>query len=240
MCGRIAIRHSRREIEESFDARFVDDSNRGPSGSAFVPRFNLAPTEFAPVVYVSREADSRMKDARIITPMVWGFIPSGEKSSRSVINARCEGIESKPLFRSEFARQRCLIAADAFYEWKRSGGVSRPYLIEMNDARPFGIAAIWKDVAGQHPRCCVLTTSANDLVSEIHDRMPVIILREDYATWLSPETPLEAVRSLLRPIPADLMHIFAVSSAVNRSGYDAPDCVSPVDTSNDPPQSSLF
>ncbi|MEO8725293.1 MAG: SOS response-associated peptidase [Acidobacteriaceae bacterium] len=214
MCGRVAFRSSRRKLEEAFAAELTEE---------FAPRYNLAPTEAMPVVVQEEER-------RVLKPMRWGFVTP----TALLINARAESIANRPAFAEAFRRRRCLIAADAFYEWKRSGRVRQPFLIELSGGQTFGLAGIWEcaDVA----RCCIITTECNDLLRPIHDRMPVIVPQNDYAAWLNPAGELSALKPLLKPFPAEEMQMYPVSTAVNRAGYDGADCVVPVREA----QTSLF
>jgi putative SOS response-associated peptidase YedK len=206
MCGRVRVRATKRELEEAFDAEMVDD---------FGPRYNLAPTEMMPVVL---QEGAR----RIILPMQWGF-PSDQGL---LINARSESVAHRPTFRDAFLRRRCLIAADAFYEWRRSEKMRQPFLIERNDSGPFALAGIWESVP--NPRCCVLTTESNELVRSLHDRMPVILSPEEYGAWLDPSADEPRLKTLLRPFDAAQMHMYPVSTKLNRAGYDDPDCEQPI------------
>src|SRR5947209_4625251 len=208
MCGRVRIRATKKELEEAFEVEVEEE---------FPARYNLAPTETMPVILLDASR-------RVLRSMRWGF--PGEKSL--VINARSESVARRPAFSESFRYRRSLVPVDAFYEWRREGKTRQPFSIEMLDGQAFAIAAIWESAtAGAH--VCVLTTESNDLVAAIHDRMPVIVARDDYARWLGPASDADGLKELLRPFPVDRMKMYPVNPALNKSGYDAPDCAEPWD-----------
>jgi len=138
----------------------------------------------------------------------------------------------KPAFRAEMRRRRCLIVADGFYEWQRSGRKKQPYFIHLRGDRPFAFAGVWEAWEGPDhsmlETCTILTTAANDVVRPIHDRMPVILDASDYAAWLDPanKDPERLVR-LLQPYPSEAMEAQAVGDFVNSPSRDSPQCVEP-------------
>jgi putative SOS response-associated peptidase YedK len=189
----------------------------------FLPRFNIAPSQRVPVVTATAHAD----------PMTWGIVPVwAEEKSKPLINARCETIREKRSFKSAFAQRRCLLPADGFYEWRRID--KRPHFIALHDGGPFAIAAIWepsKDTA----RCCLLTTSANAILAPIHNRMPVIVRREDWAEWLSPDELADpSFGRIMTPYAPEEMTAIQVSPLVNSARIDTPRCCEPWD-GNEPP-----
>jgi putative SOS response-associated peptidase YedK len=169
--------------------------------------------------------------------MRWGLIPSWAKDSSiaaQMINARSETAATKPAFRDPLTSRRCLIPADGFYEWKRSGKTKQPYCFEVNDGELFGFAGLWdrwKDPSGQWVKSCsILTTTPNVVASSVHDRMPVILDRADYGLWLDPGmTNVEAVSDLLKPYAAQIMHCYPVSTRVNHVANDDVQCSTPVE-----------
>jgi len=186
--------------------------------------FNVAPTQS--VAAVLAEGGKRRLEL-----LRWGLVPSWandpEIGSR-MINARSETAPEKPSFRSAFRRRRCLIPADGFYEWKRESGGKQPYYIHMNDGRPFAFAGLWESWHDDEVRsCAILTTQANALVGEVHERMPVILPAEDYEAWLDPEAEREELVSLLRPYPGDDLETFSVSRFVNSPRNNDERCVEP-------------
>jgi putative SOS response-associated peptidase YedK len=148
-----------------------------------------------------------------------------------MINARAETVADKPAFRAAFRRRRCLVPADGYFEWQKTGRAKQPYYIRLADERPFAMAGLWEvwtDPATSQrlESCTVITTDANDLTRPIHDRMPVILPAAEYATWLDPQPPTtETLRDLLRPFDSSAMRADPVDSHVNNPRNDDPRCV---------------
>ena len=219
MCGRFEI-SALDQILATFDAE--DTVELGP------PRYNIAPSQQIPIV---RQDDGR----RRITLARWGLIPYWADDisiGNKLINARSETVQSKPAFRDSFARRRCLIPATGFYEWKKSGTDKRPFHFGMNDGSLFAFAGLWSawtSPAGTTVEsCAILTTTANDLLRDMHDRMPVILPRGSYQQWL---TPAEAstYSKLLVPFDGSLMRRYEVSTLVNAPRNASPECIVPID-----------
>ena len=149
-----------------------------------------------------------------------------------MINARSETVPEKPSFRRAFRERRCLILADGFYEWKRTDDGKQPYYIRMEGGRPFAFAGLWESWRGGREEirsCTILTTEANDRVSNIHHRMPVILAPEDHGLWLDPDVwEADPLLPLLAPYPDDVMEAYPVSRFVNRPANDDPRCVEPL------------
>lgn len=216
MCGRYAIvlagdgtLQRRFSLEE-----LVDDPP---------PRFNVAPTQTLPVIV--RNSPNRVEMMR------WGLIPSWAKDASigsRMINARAETVAEKPAFRRPLRAQRCLVPASGFFEWKREGDSKTPHFIYLPEEPLFAFAGLydrWHDPDGQVVQSyTILTTEANDLMADIHTRMPVILRREDEDEWLDPDnTEPEHVLPLLRPYSAGEMAAYPVSRLVNRPINDTPD-----------------
>jgi putative SOS response-associated peptidase YedK len=162
----------------------------------------------------------------------WGLVPSWADDpgiGARMINARSETAPEKPSFRSAFRRRRCLIPVDGFYEWKRENGSKQPYYFRIDGGRPFAFAGLWEswNKDGEIRSCTILTTTANDLVEEIHERMPVILPRDRYDAWLDPEAEGEELAALLVPYPGDDLEAYPVSRFVNSPGNDDPRCIEP-------------
>ncbi len=180
------------------------------------PRFNIAPGTDVPVV-VAGGADRRMELMR------WGLIPSRARDpsvGRRLINARAETLAEKPSFRALVRRRRCLIPASGFYEWAPAAGGRIPYHIRRKDGRLFAFAGLydeWRDPAGiPVATCVIITTTPNDLLRPIHDRMPAILREADEERWLAPEAlPAAVLGDVLAPCPADELEAYPVSTAVN-------------------------
>jgi len=167
----------------------------------------------------------------------WGLIPSWAKDpsiGQRMINARAETLAQKPAFRTALRRRRCLIPADGFYEWRRNrDGSKAPVYIRMASGRPFGFAGLWDEWHGPDgsvaPSCTIITTTPNELVRGIHDRMPVILMEDVYRQWLEPgEKAAEEMAGLLLPYPAGQMTAVEVSRAVNNPKNDSAECIKEV------------
>jgi len=203
MCGRFTLRMPQNLLVEKF-------------GREAQPRYNIAPTQLVLVLRGERQT---------LVEMRWGFASTGS-TGQALINARSETVASKPTFRDAFRERRCLVPADGFYEWKREAGRKQPYFIQMQDGGLFTFAGIWKGAPGEET-FTILTTTANELLASLHDRMPVIIEPADRDRWLDPRTPLDEVHALLRSYPAARMVTHPVSSRVNNVAHDDPTCVVP-------------
>ena len=233
MCGRYRLSRRNQILEEHFDADFGEEDWR--------PRYNIAPTQPVPVL---RQHPKEPK--RVLSLMRWGLIPSWAKDgsgAAGMINARSETAATKPAFRDPMMLRRCLIPADAFYEWQRNGTGKQPFCFEAKDGELFAFAGLWdrwKDSSGEWIRsCAILTTAPNALTATVHDRMPVILNRDDYDLWLDPGmTNVEAVSALLKPFDAHLMSAHAMSSRVNQVSNDDEACSARVEVAV--PQSGLF
>ena len=151
-----------------------------------------------------------------------------------MINARSESIATNPSFRSAFKSRRCLIPADGFYEWKQTDQKTKqPYFIGLKNEEPFAFAGLWEHWESGDgsaiDSCTIITTEANDLLRNLHDRMPVILSEEDYDRWLDPKSQnRDALQSLLAPFPSAEMRFSPVGTIVNNARNETPDCVKPV------------
>jgi putative SOS response-associated peptidase YedK len=222
MCGRFTITLEAAELQETLGLNSVP--------ADWKPRFNAAPTQ--PVGAV---LDGSLRNVEMLR---WGLIPSWAKDKEigsRLINARSETLSEKPSFRNAFARRRCLILADGFFEWRRFADKkipSQPYFFHLQDAKPFAFAGLWetwRSPEGEMIRSCtIITTQANELVAPIHDRMPVILSGEALWTWLQPPD-LETGRALLRPFPSERMQAIPIQRLVNDPGLDSPEILSPMD-----------
>ena len=161
-----------------------------------------------------------------------------------MINARSETAATKPAFRDPMKFRRCLVPADGFYEWVRTGKTKQPFCFEVNDGELFAFAGFWdrwRDPNGQWIKSCsILTTTPNAVTAAVHDRMPVILGKDDYGLWLDPEmTNIETLSDLLKPFDARSMRSYAVNSRVNQVQNDDPECSAPVALES-APQGRLF
>jgi putative SOS response-associated peptidase YedK len=223
MCARITLKTPWAEIIRQFGLLKEFD---------FPVRYNIAPTQ----TIVALRADESGQDRWAL--LRWGLIPSWSKEpSRGapLINARSETVHEKPAFRAAFRKRRCLVLADGYYEWRAEGKQKQPYYIRRTDERPFALAGLWESWIDQHAAtaepletCTVLTTEANALTADIHDRMPVILPEEACPAWLhTPADEADSLRNLLRPAPADLLQVSPVSTRVNSVKHDDPECLKP-------------
>lgn len=223
MCGRFVQAHGAAEYAEHFGASVsVAESLR--------PSWNVAPTDS---VYAVAEHDGR----RMLGTFRWGLIPWFAKDAKMGarhINARAETAASKPAFRDSLARRRCIIPADGFYEWERleSGG-KLPHFIFREDGSPLALAGLWaswRDDEGERiASCTVITTTPNDLVSPIHDRMPVVLTKNDWEAWLSPDlVDAGDAEAMMRPLPPGLLAEYPVSTLVNSVRNNFAECIEPL------------
>lgn len=193
------------------------------------PRYNIAPTQ--PVAAIRLTAETGKRE---FAALRWGLVPSWAtdlKIGSRLINARSETAVSKPAFRAAFAKRRCLIPADGFYEWQPQGKEKQPYLIGMKDGEPFVFAGLWERWQGENlpplETCTILTTTANELMKPLHERMPVILAPADCQCWLDPTTPKAEAEALLRPWAADTLNAVPVGKWVNNPRHDDPRCLEP-------------
>jgi putative SOS response-associated peptidase YedK len=216
MCGRYAIfgPHSRHRDELEFlDERFI-----------FAPVYNAAPSLSLPVYRIRKDHGPEIALLR------WGLIPYWAKDPKigySTINARAEEVEKKPAFREAFKRRRCLVLAAGFYEWKRACDLKLPYFIRLLNEPLFAFAGLyerWRSPEGVSIESfAIITTQANELMAELHKRMPVILPAEHVSTWLdaSANDPVK-LTAMLKPYPADEMEAHPVSQAVNNAKNEGP------------------
>ena len=234
MCGRYRLSRRKQIIAEHFDA--------SPGEQDWSPRYNVAPTQPVPVV-----RQHPKEPRRVLSLMRWGLIPSwakGTSGSAGMINARSETAAAKPAFRDSMKFRRCLVPADGFYEWRRSGTTKQPFCFEVNDGELFAFGGLWdrwRDPSEQWIwSCSVLTTTPNTVTSAVHDRMPVILSGDDYDLWLDPEmTNIGVLSDLLTPFDARLMRSYPVSSRINQVQNDDAECARPVELEL-PQQPRLF
>lgn len=211
MCGRITLKVSPQELQELFDVV------RGMESIAdWSPRYNVAPT--TDMVCIRQTSEGRE-----LFSAKWGLIPSWSKDARlaaSCINAKSETVESKPMFRSAFKNRRCLVIASGFYEWKKlDAKTKQPYYITLTSGEPMAMAGLWetwRSPAGETvPSCTVCTTTANSLMSELHDRMPVILQHAMIGPWLDPKsTTAEMLKPILTQLSANEMQRWPVARDV--------------------------
>lgn len=207
MCGRYRLKDPKRAFE---DLGYPEFSDIGP-------RYNISPTQRVLILNSKREPEQ----------VTWGFVPVWAKDSlKAIINARCESVREKRSFKSSFQQRRCLAPADGFYEWTKIG--KRPHFFTVNGGVPFAIAGIW-DKGQDNSRCCLLTTAANAVLEPIHNRMPVIVRREDWDEWFSPDPLSDAsFRRITTPYAPEEMAALEVSPLVNSGRVDDARCCEPL------------
>lgn len=218
MCGRFTLRVPLGLLVDQFLAT--------PSPQLELsPRYNAAPTQQIAVVRLD-------EGKRQLTTMRWGLIPFWAKDTKvgfSGINARGDTVATKPAFRAAYKKRRCLVLADGYYEWKAEGKAKLPFLYEVDGGKPFAFAGLWEVWRGPDKdgepleSCTIITTDANKLAANVHDRMPVILDPPDYDPWL--DTKNEDVEYMLDQLPADRMCVRPVSTYVNNVKNQGPECV---------------
>lgn len=218
MCGRFAITLPPDAARTYF--QYVEQPN-------FPLRANIAPTQPVPIVRAERDGQGQI--VRHFRLMRWGFLPTFVKDPKDyplVINARSETAAEKASFKHALRRRRCLFLADGFYEWQRHAGAPlRPFLIRRQDRLPLGMAGLWETWIGpdgeEVDTACVLTTSANGVMSVVHERMPVLLEQQQFDLWLSPdERDMPEAVQMMRPADEDLLDLLEIGPAVNKVAND--------------------
>lgn len=220
MCGRYRLTAKERYLRDHFG---LDDDPE------WMPRWNIAPTQQVAVVRRPPK-----ENGRTFSQMRWGLIPSWAKDASiaaHTINAMGETVAEKPAFKESLRQRRCLIPADGFYEWQRHAvGRKQPFNICLADGSLFAFAGLWDrwrdpETGASLETCTIITTIPNAIVSEVHNRMPVILRPEDYDRWLDPgiRNPAQ-VLPLLAPFEACAMRKYPVSEFVNRAENEGPEC----------------
>ncbi|MCH6199912.1 SOS response-associated peptidase [Aquiflexum sp. LQ15W] len=223
MCGRYSLSKSKIELEERFQAEMLAD---------FKPRYNVAPTQLVPVI--------TSESPKGFSFFYWGITPDFAKNkpvSQKFINAKAETVNEKISFKSSFEKRRCLIPADGFYEWKKLGKKTKvPYRFTMANNEAFAFAGIWEEYENEKGEInhtfLILTTEPNRLVAEVHDRMPVILKKEDEKKWLDKYSTESNLIQMLTTYSADDMLSYTVSPLVNQVHNDSPGIIrktSPMD-----------
>jgi len=220
MCGRYTITSAPEAVRALF--RYAEQPN-------FPPRYNVAPTQPIPIV---RLAEGQRQFALVR----WGLLPSWVKDPKAftlLINARGESVIDKPAFRAAMKRRRCLIPTDGFYEWKAVGGRKQPYFVRLKSGAPMAFAGLWECWTGPNGEeletAAIVTTNANRQLAEIHGRMPVIVPPEAFDLWLNcADVDATTAAALIQPAPENLLEVYPVSPAVNRTANDNPKLVEPL------------
>lgn len=210
MCGRYTVAKDHEALGLHFRAEFTE---------THLPIYNASPGQHLPVILDA--------EPRKIRPALWG-IParSPGRQRRMLINARAETASRSPTFRHALRHRRCAVITDGFYEWQATGVGKRPYRITLESAEPFAFAGIWQACRGE-PAYVILTTAANALMRPIHDRMPVILERQELRAWLDRDRPGDVLLRALRPYPESTIRAYRVSTLVNNSKNEGPELIDP-------------
>ena len=225
MCGRARLSSDVSEIKLVFR---IPPERPTPN---FPPSWNVAPTDSLPVVRYDQKAAQRSLDL-----LRWGLIPYWSKDIKvgfANINAKAEGIETRPAFRQAFERRRCLVPVDSFYEWKKTDTGKQPYAIALADRGIMALAGLWenwKSSAGEWVRSfAIVTTEPNELCAQLHNRMPVVLAPEGWPTWLGEEPADDAqLKALLAPYPSEGMIAWPVSARVGSVKNNDPSLIEPI------------
>lgn len=219
MCGRFCFFSPAEAVVRLFG---IDEADPLP------PRYNIAPTQHAPVVR------ARTQGGRELVPLRWGLVPFWAKDVRignRMINARGETVAEKPAFRQAFRRRRCLVLADGFYEWQKTATGKQPWYVARVSGEPFAMAGLWESWrdrdgdASPLETCAVITTAANETMRKLHDRMPVILDGTCITAWLDESTDPDALRALLVPAPEGDLQAVEVSRRVNNPANEGPELI---------------
>ena len=187
------------------------------------PRYNIAPSQQAPVVIMEGAKTAEMEAA-------WGLVPSWAKlDKRPQINARAETIASKPFFRTSFARHRCLVPADGWYEWQATATGKVPHFIHRPDDSMFWFAGIWSGVK-EKPTYAIITVEASEDLKWLHGRMPAVLADSELPQWLASDTSHETTQTMLHPAPVGRFKTYSIAKAVNNPRNDTDALIKPVDS----------
>jgi putative SOS response-associated peptidase YedK len=221
MCGRFTLGATASNLAAQFNLATVP---------TWTPRYNIAPSQ--EVLVVRQPSPQASREAHLHR---WGLIPSWANDpaiGNRLINARAETVASKPVFRRAFKERRCLVLADGFYEWHKEGASKQPYHIRLRDGRPFAFAGLWEHWEGEEAAidsCTLLTTTPNEVMRPLHDRMPVILSAPEYDQWLECRgQDTEHLQAILRPYPGDDLITYPVSTRVNNPMNETPECLIPL------------
>ena len=224
MCGRYTLHSGREALQDQFGVEFFASPEA---------RYNIAPSQNVNIIYIKND----LLKPRVLGLAHWGLIPSWSRDAKiaqHTINARAETVAEKPSYRSAFKKRRCLIPADGFYEWQKTGDGKQPYYIKLPDNKPFAFAGLWEvwhDPQSSEvvPSCSIITTTANAAMTAIHQRMPVILSDKDYDSWLDPEIQdANRLQNLLQHRQNHEMKIYPVSKFVNRVQNNSTACIKPL------------
>lgn len=222
MCGRFAVVKKLEEIAAYYQARIFD-------GEEWEENYNLCPTQLAPVLVEE-------PDGRELRLMQWGLIPFWAKDKKigsGMINARCETVKEKPGFRDSFKNKRCIVPASGFYEWQKLTTAKKPYYFTPKKGL-FSFAGLWSSWISPESieveTFSIITTTANEVVKPIHDRMPVVLGHNTLSAWMAKETKPTELQEFLSPLPANQVAVVAVSQYVNKPANKGEKCIEALDS----------
>ncbi|MCJ7555971.1 MAG: SOS response-associated peptidase [Gammaproteobacteria bacterium] len=220
MCGRYAFYSPSVAVIRLFDAAFT---------LPIEARYNIAPTQFVPVIRESNPA------GRQLAMLYWGLVPAWAKDKaigNRMINARSETLAEKPSFRRAFSQRRCLVLASGFYEWRKEDGAKRPWFISRKDTEPFAMAGLWESWRKDSEvleSCTIITTVANKFMQPLHHRMPAILSPALCGSWLDSENvSITQAADLLRPLEEDGLQAWPVGTRVNNPRNEGPELIDPL------------
>ncbi len=222
MCGRFALATEKHILDMLYDLEIR-------TGFNLAPRYNIAPSQQVSVMRLSP-----VDGGRELALLKWGLVPFWAEDpaiGSKMINGRAETAAEKPSFRDAFKKRRALVPASGFYEWKKVEGNKQPYYITSKNNKPFSLAGLWETWnKGPEPleTFTILTTEPNTTVSELHDRMPVIIPQEAYNLWFDPSTDPATLKNMLSPYPEGELRFYTVSRLVNSPANDNPGLIEPL------------
>jgi len=221
MCGRLVLKDNIEDLSSCFQIDNVDDL-------LLEARYNIYPGQNVPVII--------MEERKKFVMMRWGLVPSWSNDPLigfQMINARAETLSQKASFKNSFKKLRCIIPCSGFYEWKKLDKKTKvPYFIRLRNGTPFALAGLWdrwnKD-GGNLTTFTIITTTPNNIIKPIHDRMPVILKSENHDMWINPDiTDTENISDFLKPYPSEEMELYEISTFVNNPKNDSPECIEPI------------
>ncbi len=206
MCGRFALNASAAKVIEHFSLT---------RNIVLTPRYNIAPNQVVPVIRIAGQLEF----------LTWGLKPSWLKAEQTgFINARMETLTEKPAFRQAFKKQRCLVVADGYYEWKQIGKIKQPYFICLPQRELFAFAGLW-----DQDTCAIITKpSVQTALNTVHERMPIILAKDSYAAWLEPKTAVQELQACMQHSALTTLQLFPVTTKMNNPKFDFVECIQPL------------
>jgi putative SOS response-associated peptidase YedK len=217
MCSRFVLKSPSQAVAKLFHLEKSVD---------WKPRYNVAPSQKIPAVI--HPLDNAKREIKLLQ---WGFVASWSQGGRLVLNVQSENIDEKPIFQESFEKWRCLIPVDGFYEWRHQAKETHPFYFQMKDKKPFALAGLWATQKLEDKTvevCAILTTTPNEAVRVVHDRMPVIIEPRDFDLWMDSDVrDFREIKNLFHPYECDQMEGYQVGAWVNNVTHDDPKCIEP-------------